>query len=182
MTAHFNYKLTLKSGEIYENTDGGSVGIIRDIFLEDYPGKPVTLTDYNDLLDKSIVLFNERELSLHIFGDSFPSKFTNIFKTDPNYEDTVFTFDPTFLSNKKFDEFLELLNYASHISIDNINEFLPVELEVLNEAHVLETFDSNTDNRYKTALRKRWFIEYLTSRTLFGFPITEIQSLEYSLD
>lgn len=63
MTAHFNYKLTLKSGEIYENTDGGSVGIVRDIFLEDYPGKPVTLTDYNDLLDKSIVLFNERELS-----------------------------------------------------------------------------------------------------------------------
>ena len=103
-------------------------------------------------------------------------------KTDSNYEDTVFAFDPTFLSNKKFDEFLELLNYASHISIDNINEFLPVELEVLNEAHVLETFDSNTDNRYKTALRKRWFIEYLTSRTLFGFPITEIQSLEYSLD
>lgn len=87
MTAHFNYKLTLKSGEIYENTDGGSVGIVRDIFLEDYPGKPVTLTEYDDLLDKSIVLCNERELSLHIFGDSFPSKFkiyskqTQIMKT-----------------------------------------------------------------------------------------------------
>lgn len=68
------------------------------------------------------------------------------------------------------------------ISIDNINEFLPVEIEVLMDAHVLATFDSNNDNRYKTALRKRWFIEYLTNRTLFGFPLAEIQSLEYSLD
>lgn len=50
------------------------------------------------------------------------------------------------------------------------------------DAHVLATFDSNNDNRYKTALRKRWFIEYLTNRTLFGFPLAEIQSLEYSLD
>ena len=73
MSLYLNYKLTLNSGEIFESTNGGYQGPIRDAFLAETPIAKVqhlTTTDQLKFYQKQIE--DHREFTVRLFGN-FPS-------------------------------------------------------------------------------------------------------------
>ena len=70
MSLYLNYKLTLNSDEIFENTNGGYQGPIRDAFLAETPIAELQhLTTIDQLKFYQKQIEDHREFTVRLFGD-----------------------------------------------------------------------------------------------------------------
>lgn len=119
MSLYLNYKLTLKSGETFESTNGGYQGPIRDAFLAETPIAELQhLTTIDQLKFYQKQIEDHREFTVRLFGN-FPSNLYTTFDYDNNYDGTVFTIDiDTNWNQTKIDDFLYLLDHTYYLEID----------------------------------------------------------------
>lgn len=187
MSLYLNYKLTLNSGEIFESTNGGYQGPVRDAFLAQTPiAKLQTLTTIDQLKFYQKQLDDHRSFTVRLFGD-FPKNLYTNFNVDSNYDGTVYTIDIHMDMNQTYvNDFLSLLDYTYYLEIDNDYDFMSVEYDAFDRAYLENDFSEDNpkepQTQYHAALRKRWFIEYFKGNLFLGFQLKNIKSFDFTID